>query len=251
MTEPLETISTFRNLTLTRHAGNVFIITMHKPPENRLCSWYCQEIIRAFRTVQNVLGPGGEKEGAVITRGSDAKFWCTGLELDESDTNPFANTDGFYPMLAAIVDFPYPTIALLTGHTFGGAVPFALAHDYRIMNVRRGFICMPPVDLGLHFDGIGALPRLKLGPKVARKMLLEAHRWTGREALEDGIVDAVVEPEEMGEVALEWGRRWGGKAKMGVYGVLRAELWGEALEKFQRISYVHGRETARAAKVKI
>lgn len=75
MTEPLETISTFRNLTLTRHAGNVFIITMHKPPENRLCSWYCQEIIRAFRTVQSVLGP--DAEGAVITRGVGEKFWCT------------------------------------------------------------------------------------------------------------------------------------------------------------------------------
>lgn len=36
-----------------------------------------------------------------------------------------------------------------------------------------------------------------------------------------------------------------------VYGVLRAELYGEALEKFQRISYVHSRETSRAAKVKI
>ena len=57
-----------------------------------------------------------------------------GLELDETDTNPYANTDGFYPLIATILDFPFPTIALLTGHTFGGACPFALAHDYRIMN---------------------------------------------------------------------------------------------------------------------
>lgn len=64
----------FRNLSLTRH-GNVFVITMQKPPENRLNSWYCQEIIRAFRTVQRTLGP--DSDGAVITRGNDAKFWCT------------------------------------------------------------------------------------------------------------------------------------------------------------------------------
>jgi hypothetical protein len=37
---------------------------------------------------------------------------------------------------------------------------------------------MPPVNLGLHFDGIGSLPRLKLRPQIARKMLLEAHKWT-------------------------------------------------------------------------
>jgi enoyl-CoA hydratase/carnithine racemase len=118
-------------------------------------------------------------------------------------------------MLHTILDFPYPTVALLTGHTFGGACPFALCHDYRVMNSRRGFISMPPVNLGLHFDGIGSLPRLKLGPRIARKMLLEAHRWTGKEALEDGIVDAVAEPEQMFDVAMELAQKWAPKAKMG------------------------------------
>ncbi|KAF3402960.1 Acetamidase regulatory protein [Talaromyces pinophilus] len=202
----------FRDLSLERH-GNVFVITLQKDPENRLNSWYCQEIIRAFRTVEKLLGPGSE--GAVITRGSNAKFWCTGVELDEAETNPFATTDGFYPLLHVILDFPFPTIALLTGHTFGGACPLALAHDYRVMNSRRGFISMPPVDLGLHFNGIGSLPRLKLSPPVARKMLLEACRWTGKEALQDGIVDLIAEPEQMFDVALELARKWASKAKMG------------------------------------
>ncbi|KAI1930181.1 hypothetical protein LOZ58_003272 [Ophidiomyces ophidiicola] len=174
-----------------------------------------------------------------------------GLELEEQDVNPFANTDGFYPMLHTILDFPYPTIALLTGHTYGGACPFALSHDYRVMNSQRGFISMPPVNLGIHFPGIGSLPRLKLAPRVARKMLLEAHRWTGKEALEDGIVDAIAEPDKMFDVAMELAQKWAPKARMGIYGILRAELWGEALEKFQRISYVHGRMITASAKVKI
>src|SRR6266542_1737450 len=46
-------------------------------------------------------------------------------------------------LLATITDFPYPTIALITGHTFGGGCPLALAHNYRIMNSKRGFFCMP------------------------------------------------------------------------------------------------------------
>ncbi len=118
-------------------------------------------------------------------------------------------------LVHTVLDFPFPTIALLTGHTFGGACPFALAHDYRIMNSKRGFFSMPPVNLGLHFDGIGSLPRLKLRPDIAAKMLLEAHRWTGKEALADGIVHAVAEPEQMLDAALEMGRKWAPKAKMG------------------------------------
>ena len=110
---------------------------------------------------------------------------------------------------------------------------------------------MPPVNLGLHFPGIGTLPRLKVQPQIARKMLLEAHRWTGKEALEDGIVDLVAEPGVMLDVALEKARAVQGKAKMGVYSLLRNELWGEAAEKIRSICYVHGRRTTAPAKAKI
>ena len=82
-------------------------------------------------------------------------------------------------------------------------------------------------------------------------MLLEAHRWTGTEALEDGVVDAVAEPERMFDVALEVARKWAPKAKMGVYGVLRSELYGEASRSFRDISYNFSRQPDRPAKAKI
>lgn len=119
------------------------------------------------------------------------------------------------------------------------------------MNSKRGFFSMPPVNLGLHFPGIGTLPRLKLQPQIARKMLLEAHRWTGKEALKDGIVDAIAEPEKMFGVAMELARRWAPKAKMDVYSVLRQELYGEAARSFREISYNYGRRADRPAKAKI
>lgn len=82
-------------------------------------------------------------------------------------------------------------------------------------------------------------------------MLLEAHRWTGEEALRDGIVDGIAPPAELFEAAMGVARKWAPKAKMGVYGVLKAELWGEAAEKMQRVSYVHSRATSRPALVKL
>lgn len=95
------------------------------------------------------------------------------------------------------------------------------------------------------------MPRLKLKPQVARKMLLEAHKWTGEAAFADGIVDAISPPERMLEDAVELAQKWAPKAKMGVYGVLRSELYGEASETLARISYVHSKTTIREAKVKI
>ncbi|KAL2067350.1 hypothetical protein VTL71DRAFT_1775 [Oculimacula yallundae] len=238
---------TFENLSLERN-GNIFILTLQKLPENRLNSIFCQEIIYAFHYIQNELRAGAE--GAVITRGQGEKFFCTGVDLEETNQNPFASTDGFYPMLHTIMDFPFPTVALINGHVFGGGVPFCLSHDYRVMNSDRGYLSMPPVDLGLHFDGIGSLPCLKLQPQIARKMLLEAHRWTGKEALSDGIVDMIASPGDMYQVALDLAKKWAPKARMGVYGLLRSELWGNAAKKFQRISYVH-KQTNRPAMVKL
>lgn len=245
---------TFENLTITSVSdqANIYVITMHKPSENRLSSAFAQTIIRALRYIEvSLLNASPGSPGAVIITSFSDKFWCTGLDLDESDTNPYANSDGFYPLLATLLDYPYPTIACITGHTFGGACPFALSCDYRVMNSKRGFFSMPPVNLGLHFDGIGALPRLKLGARVARKMLLEAHKWTGKEAFTDGIVDAIAEPAEMLNVSIKLAEDVAPRASMGVYGLLRSELWGEALEKFKRISYTHRRREGTAPKAKI
>lgn len=103
----------------------------------------------------------------------------------------------------------------------------------------------------MHFEGMGTLLRLKLGPQVARKMLLQAHRWTSKEAYADGIVDEIARPEQMLNVALDLARTWAPKAKAGVYGVLRNELYGEASRAFALISHVHSRETNRRALVKL
>src|SRR6266498_3655738 len=121
------------------------------------------------------------------------------------------------------------------------------------MNSHRGFWSMPPVNLGLHFDGIGYLPRLKLAPQTARKVILEAHKFTGKEALEYGIVDAIAGPgmDEMVSKLMEFAERWKEKSKMGVYGVFRNDLWGQATEQFARVSFVHRKATSRQAKAKI
>ena len=127
----------------------------------------------------------------------------------------------------------------------------SLAHDYRVMNAARGYWCMPVAELGLHFDGMGALLRAKLRPQTARKVILQGHKFTSREALADGIVDEIAPPEKMLDHALELANKVKSKAKMGVYGLLRGELYGEALRAFQQISYVHSRLNSRTAKVKL
>jgi enoyl-CoA hydratase/carnithine racemase len=74
-------------------------------------------------------------------------------------------------------------------------------------------------------------------------MLLQAHRWKADEALTDEVIDAIAKPEELLQVCLEIANKWRSKGKAGVYGILREELYGDAIRAFRNLSYVHARNT--------
>jgi enoyl-CoA hydratase/carnithine racemase len=66
----------YRYITIERQGGDgIYVITLRKPPENRLDVACCQELIRAYHNIQQVLG--SDSEGAVILRGENSKFFCT------------------------------------------------------------------------------------------------------------------------------------------------------------------------------
>ena len=98
---------------------------------------------------------------------------------------------------------------------------------------------MVAVDFGLYFPGIGSLVKAKLSARVARKVLLEGHRFTGKEALADEIVDAIALPESMFKLALEQAEKWKVKARKRVYGPLRAELLLEPRQRLKASSNIH------------
>ncbi|KAG6988729.1 hypothetical protein FocnCong_v001932 [Fusarium oxysporum f. sp. conglutinans] len=220
----------YQNLGLERR-GDVFILTLQKPLVNRLTSQFCQEIIRALNGVWRTLGPGAP--GGVIIRGNDAKFFGTGLDLYERDTNPYASSEGFYPthFWRCLSDDTGPR---LSHHE---CYPWVLVH--------AGSRARPA------FRWNGCPSKSQAAIKIARKAILQGHKFTSSEALADGIVDEIASSEEMLNCALQFANRVKSKAKMGVYGLLRGELYGEALRAFQQISYVHSRLHSHQAKVKL
>jgi enoyl-CoA hydratase/carnithine racemase len=71
-----------------------------------------------------------------------------------------------------------PTIALLNGHTFAGALMVAMMHDYRIMNPHKGFLCLNELVLGMPLrPPMCSVFREKVGAATFRKMILEAARF--------------------------------------------------------------------------
>ena len=125
--------------------------------------------------------------------------------------------------------FPMPTIALLNGHAFAGGFMVAMYHDYRIFNPSRGFLCLNELDLGMPLQPpMSSIFRQKItAPHVYRSLLLEAKRFGAKDALEGGLVDALGTLEDAIKFIGE--RKLTDKAKTGVYGLLKREMYRETL----------------------
>lgn len=121
-----------------------------------------------------------------------------------------------------------PTIALINGHGFAGALMTAMMHDYRIMNPHRGYICLNEVELGVPLKaGMSSIFRQKTSPQIYRTLVLEGKRFKALEALEAGIVDGVGGLDEV--VAFVDEMQLVKKTDAGVYGELKREMWRETV----------------------
>jgi enoyl-CoA hydratase len=99
-----------------------------------------------------------------------------------------------------------PVIAAINGFALGGGLELALGCDFRIASTKAKF-GQPEVNLGL-IPGYGAtqrLPRL-VGMADALYVLLTAEMITADDALRIGLVQKVVEPEQLMEEAIRIGK---------------------------------------------
>ncbi len=97
----------------------------------------------------------------------------------------------------------WPTIAVVDGPALGGGCELAMACDLRVASTRARF-AQPELNLGI-LAGAGANWRLAqlVGVAQARRMLYLGETLDAGAALAAGLVDAVHEPEELLDAALE------------------------------------------------
>ncbi len=91
-----------------------------------------------------------------------------------------------------------PTVAMINGHAFAGGIMLAMYHDYRVQSPTKGFLCLNELLLGIPLKpAMSSIFRQKLSPQTYRMMVLEAKRFSGKEALEGGVVDCLGGMEEL------------------------------------------------------
>jgi enoyl-CoA hydratase/carnithine racemase len=168
---------------------------------------------------------------ALVTTAS-GKYYSLGLDLEWMA----ANRDGvsglvesMHTLFARLLQLPLPTVAAVRGHAMAGGGLFALAHDHRVMREDRGYFWLPEVDGGIAFSpGLTDLARARLAPQTAHDALAAGRRYTGQEALEERIVDALAPADEVLPKAVSIAQEVSAKPP-DAYGTIKVRLYRHVL----------------------
>lgn len=189
--------------------GPIREIRLARPPVNALDTDLCRALIAAL--------DAAVAEGArgVVLSGND-KVFSAGLDvphLMSHGDNRDALQDSwgaFFGATRTLAELRVPVVAALTGHSPAGGCVLALCCDYRIMarspDPARPFaIGLNETQVGLVApEGIQQLMRRVVGIYRAERLLVAGEMVAAERALEIGLVDEVVSPEEVVPRAIGW-----------------------------------------------
>jgi enoyl-CoA hydratase/carnithine racemase len=108
----------------------------------------------------------------------------------------------FTEAIDALEAFPYPTLAVLPGHTIGGGLELALACDLRVAKdtIKLG---MPPAKLGLVYSHTGLRRFIDaIGAARTRELFLLGSYIDAPTALGWGLVNRLAPADELEAIAL-------------------------------------------------
>lgn len=159
-----------------------------------------QQMIEELRQVINEAGENPAVEG-VILHGKEG-FFSAGLDLvalyeyNEDEVRRFWHT--FLDFVGTLVAFDKPAVAAISGHSPAGGCVLALCCDYRIMAQGDYVIGLNEIPVGIIVpESIFQLYGFWLGQAKAYRYLLEGKLLNPQGALENGLVDEVVDAKSI------------------------------------------------------
>ncbi|CAG8026092.1 unnamed protein product [Penicillium olsonii] len=211
------------NPSAAKEHQTIYVLTFTSPKDNRLTPVFIDAFVLALDIIEHRY-----PKGVVVTTSGITKFYSNGLDLELAGSTEGFLENWLWKLFRRFLTYPMPTVCLLNGHAFAGGFMLAMYHDYRIMNPDRGFVCVNELEFGVPLQTpMMSIFREKLTPITFRNVVLEAHRFGGRNALQAGIVDAVGGIEET--LALIQERKLQTKAATGIYGTMKEEMYARVL----------------------
>src|SRR3954469_25081289 len=241
--------------------GRVVVVSVDNPPHNFMTAEMVRELERLVRSLRGDRSIGavvitGKSDELYITHydvggilasvrraGIAAPPWLTGIVLriagvvrripglrDLAEGTPLAAWFELYRIHDVFLEMNRSEqvfIAAINGPATGGGCEISLACDIRLMAGTDRAIGLPEmtIDFNPGAGGTQRLPRL-VGVGRAMQMMLEGRTLTPREALDYGLVQAVVPSDQVKDAAIRTGERLSKRSPEAIRSLKRAVYEG-------------------------
>jgi enoyl-CoA hydratase len=182
------------------------MLLLSRPPTNAMTRQVYREIVAAADEL------GHRQDVAAVILFGGHQIFSAGDDMPELRTLTPAEAGTAARVRREAVDavaaIPKPTVAAITGYALGAGLTLALAADWRVSgdNVKFG---ATEILAGL-IPGGGGMARLTraVGPSRAKELVYSGRFFDAEEALTLGLIDDMVAPDDVYDVAAVWARRF-------------------------------------------
>src|SRR5213075_3406029 len=185
---------------IEKQTPQVTVLTLNRPERrNALTIELLSELNAAIKIASDQ-----PDERVIILRGAGAAF-CTGLDLKEAadQTKAHATADMVAKALVTISQTRLTTIAAVHGAAVAGGAGIMSACDF-VVAAQGTKIGYPEVRRGLVAGLVMTFLRRQVGERNMRELLLGGELIDAARAKEIGLVNRVVEPDELMNEAIEF-----------------------------------------------
>lgn len=191
------------HLKSTLMPNGILQLTLNRPDKlNALNHHLLNELKQAFIEAKT-----NSHVKAILLTGEGNKAFCAGADIARlAETNA---QSGYHfarhgqEIMDTLSTLGKPSLAAINGYAFGGGLELAMATTLRIAST-TAMLGQPEVKLGV-IPGYGGTQRLSrlIGKGRALELCLTGRSITAQEALQWGLLNAIVEPDALQAKAIE------------------------------------------------
>jgi enoyl-CoA hydratase/carnithine racemase len=202
-------------LRLDHPADHVARLTIDNPAKRNALD---HEILDAFAAALPTL----EARCLLVT--ATGPVFSAGYDIGNLPREEFADraealvAHPFHEAIEALDAFRFPSVAALNGHAIGGGLELALSCDLRIAS-EDAKVGMPPARLGLVYSHTGLRKFVDaIGVPRTKELFFTARNVPARTALQWGLLNEVVAPDELADRAVAYAGRIAALAPLSLEG---------------------------------
>lgn len=220
--------------TIYRPTDTVAVIELDDPQRYNALSY---SMVDELRGALAELHDDWSVRAVVLTGAAGGRGFCAGADLSGSEELPpqlrergpvglvQLAQEHLAELILAIRELRQPVIAAVHGAAVGGGLALALAADLRVASP-DAFFAAQFIRVGLSSCDVGTsylLPRL-VGPTMAAELMLTGRRFDAAEAQRIGLLNRLVERDELVDTAVELGSAIADNTEYGVY-MTKIGMW--------------------------